>query len=446
MTKEGVRLKLTVALAAGLLLAAVVGLAESGFPRKPIICPQTITPLVSNFGAASPLAFARPCPGNALGFSVSNIATLDQGAAGKNSDAPIFVWQSTGPDNFEIKWRSEVSDEYYDVQIGDPDSDDEREIVAFTYDSVTVSGGKGKKAPRVTELRVFFHVYEAGSTGLPDAVSPYAVVDRNAWSTDSLIGNVDGDEQNEIVALVSNTMVIFDFVQGQGYRVEFVSDPQAVVLNDGDLGDVDGDGKAEIVTGTSDGTVFVWDDQVGGEWTPTISEPSPSPPLYKTRTGDIIGDSKPEIVSVSYDSNLGETYISVWEHSDGAYLLLSTPQILDLERQLYGRAFALEDLTGDGKAEMILGAQGDNGLERVMVLSFDGSVWIELWSTLTQAVTNDVWVGDADGPPATVNLVLTGAKDGLYVEVFTWSSADGSAISSWSFTGKFNPAWDSHFG
>ncbi len=446
MTKDGVRLKLTVALAAGLFLAAVVGLAESGFPRKPIICPQVITPLVFPFGAASPLALARPCPGNALAFADSNIATLDQGSASPKGDAPIFLWQFDGLDNFAIKWRSEVSDKYYDVRIGDPDSDGDREIVAFTYDSVTVSGGKGKKDPRVTELRVFFHVYEAGSTGLPDAVSPYAVVDRNAWSTDSLIGNVDDDQQNEIVALVSNTMVIFDFVKGQGYRVEFVSDPQAVVLNDGDLGDVDGDGKAEIVTGTSDGTVFVWDDQTGGGWTPTISEPSPSPPLYKTRTGDIIGDSTLEIVSVSYDSNLGETYISVWEHKEGAYPLLSAPQILHLEGQLYGRAFALEDLTGDGKSEMILGAQGANGLERVMVLSFDGSHWTVIWSTLTGAVMNDVWVGDADGPPATLNIVLTGAKDGLYVEVFTWSPTDSSAVSSWSFTGQFNPAWDSHLG
>lgn len=445
MAKEGVRFKVIVVLGAGLFLAAAIGLAESGLPRKPIICPQVILPLVSTFGAASPLALARPCPGNALAFAASNIATLDQGAPGKNQDAPIFLWQSAGPDNFEIKWRSEVSDKYYDVRIGDPDSDDEREIVAFTYDSVTVSKGKGKNKPSVTELRVFFHVYEAGSTGLPDVVSPYAVVDRNAWSTDSLIGNVDGDIQNEIVALVSNTLAIFGFVPGQGYVVEFVSDSQAVVLNDGDLGDVDGDGKAEIVTGTSEGTVFVWDDQADGSWSPTISEPSASPPLYKTRTGDIMGDSKPEIVSVSYDTNLGQTYVSAWERAAGGYRLVST-QILDLVGQLHGRAFALEDLDGDGRAEMILGAQGDNGLERVIVLSFDGSVWTEIWSTLTQAVTNDVWVGDADGPPATVNLVLTGAKDGLYVEVFTWSSVGGSAISSWSFNGKFNPAWDSHLG
>lgn len=442
MRKEGVRLKLTVALAAGLLLAAVVGLAESGFPRKPIICPQVITPLVSHVGGFSPLALADPCPGNALSFATSNIVT---------DDSSIRVWQSVSPTDYRLVWFDEVGTDYHDVLIANPDGDETRELVAFTYSTV----GKGPSR----EIRVFFDVFEEGSRGTPSARSDYFVVDKNGWSARSTLADFDGDGRDEIIVVVNNRVAIFSYTPLRGYYVDFVSDPVAnVVLNRPAVGNVDSDAELEIVVGTNQGTVLVWDGVLHGSWNYTTSGTAASPFIYRVQVGDIDGVGLPEIVGVTFDMSSRETFVFVWRFVDGGYpVIASQSQMFNLEPgDAVVYALYLFDLLGNGRDELVLGTTGDPSNEKAIVLSFEGAQWTELWSTDTSAATNDIWVGDADGDPETVELVFTGMHQGLvgkkrprietslYIEVFTWTGDE--AVSSWGFTGDYQEAWSSHVG
>ena len=405
--------------------------SELGFPLEPQLKYQPLSVL----GVAE----ADPCPGNALVLAPANIAVIDNGT--------IRVFQHTGGNNFNHVWVEETKMTYYDVRIGDVDADGQMEIVGMTS----------------VALHALFHVYEEGSKGFPQDISESSVVSRSAWSADTLIGDVDGDGRDEVVALISNHIAVFGYTPGQGYRVEFESGPHEVILNDGDLGDVDQDGILEIVSGTTDRSgnkaIWVWDYQEDGTWTHTISDPAlwPKPsyyPIFGTKVGDIDGDGLLEIVSLTSSPAIpstNETFISVWEYEEGEYRITSTQTFTfeDLD-QTKGTSFDVADLDGDGRAELVVSGYGP--VPKLFVLSFDGRSWTRMWTGLSHGVVNELMVGDADGNPATVEIVLVGVASRpteeirlrLYLEVFRWTSE--GAVSIWRLSDQFYEGWDAHLG
>ncbi len=413
----------------------------SGKRGKPVPCPLVIGfSTTGPIGMTSPLVLASPCPGNALSFDASNIVTLDNHV--------IRLWQYRGS-QYDMTWISEGTSRYSDVIIGDPDNDQKREIVAFAY--CTVTTGKGKL--RHTEDRVWLEVYEGGSTGLPTATSEYFVLDRFGWSTDGLIGDVDGDGRNEIIAVATNRLVIFEYIDGQ-YTIEFESLPVDVVLNSGDIGNVDDDDDLEIITGTNQGTVYVWNRATDGSWSYIVYGGATSPYLYVTRVGNVVGDSKPEIVSVTSDISTHETFIFVWGWGTAGSFGLLDSDVHDFDGTAVGSGFDLSDLDADGVNELVLGMTGayDPVNNHAAVLSFTFNEileeweWEIIWEVSNRAVSSPL-VGDADGVPGT-ELVYTGMwrseKSGdktqgtLYIEVFAWDVGTVSGQSMWKFSGDYS--------
>ena len=143
------------------------------------------------------------------------------------------------------------------------------------------------------------------------------------------------------------------------------------------LGDVDGDGKAEVAAGSSAGVILVLDSTGKLKWKVSVADDSS---VGAVAIGDINGDGRGEVVAGTSD--------------DGAYALSGSGKVLwHLGLDLPGVTFKQEqfhwvcsahvcDINGDGKAEVILGSRPCG---MVSVLSGDGQV---LWRKKFPEVVN----------------------------------------------------------
>ncbi len=424
------------------LLIAVFLLTSPEVASKrggPVPCPQIFGPAINGpLGKTSPWVMASPCPGNSLSFGPSNILTIDHTFKGRDQTYPIRLWQNVGTDDYEVTWRSEDVSRYTDALIGDPDGDGKREIVALAWCDVQVGPKKNKEVER----RVWLEGYELGSTGFPDFQGPdYFVID-SGYSRQVILANVDGSTPNdELVVLTSHRLALFTYDPDDGFLLlpGSVSSPVTPFMYHMDVGDVDGDSQLEVVVGTSDADIYVWEWQETG-WTYTVSEPTGLPYISKVGVGNVDGDAGVEIVGIADDYDTRESYILVWRYDPGqqTYALIS-----NWSDNLAGDAiiytFDLVNLDADVYQELVFGTVGDLTNGRHGVLDFTGTEWTTLWSVTISAVTDYVAAGDVDGNPGTIELIFAGTTgDGLYLEVYAWTQ--GAASPSWSSIGEYGQA------
>jgi hypothetical protein len=158
------------------------------------------------------------------------------------------------------------------------------------------------------------------------------------------------------------------------------------------VGDVNGDGKADIAAGAPEEDVDANQDQgrayifsgADGSLLFTLDTPNPQAQPYfglGLAMGDVKGDGKAEVaVGAPYedvDANAAQGRAYIFSGTDGSLLFtLDTPNTLaDSE---FGYSLAVEDVNGDGRAEIAIGAAGETvgGIEqagRAYVYSFPGA-------------------------------------------------------------------------
>ena len=125
-------------------------------------------------------------------------------------------------------------------------------------------------------------------------------------------------------------------------------------LRDVEIGDVDGDGKDEIVIATHDSGVVAVVDPADGDGTPTVTEMDEKPDtfVHEIEIGDVDGDGKLEFFATPSDRNRanesqsggvvmykfdGTKYVRTWvEHQEGTH----------------AKEILAHDMDGDGKAEL----------------------------------------------------------------------------------------------
>ena len=190
------------------------------------------------------------------------------------------------------------------------------------------------------------------------------------------------------------------------------------------LGDVTGDGVADIITGTATGTthVKVFDGSTFQEVRSFLAF-SGFPGGVNVAAGDIDGDGKADIVAAVAGG--GAPHVKAFSGADGTLLRSFFAYDAGFTG---GVRVAVGDVDGDGKADIVTGSgPGAGGHVKV----FSGATGAETRSFFAYPGFNggvNVAVGDVDGDGKAD--IVTGSGPGVSPHVKAFSGADGSQIAS----------------
>jgi hypothetical protein len=274
------------------------------------------------------------------------------------------------------------------VATGDVIDDDDLEIVT----------GAGPGAVFGPHVRTFYaHGYPVPHIG-------FLAYGTNKWGVNVTTGNIDSDGWDEIItgpgpgAVFGPHVRAFHVDGGTGaFPVDgvnfFAYGTHKWGVNVA-AGDIDGDGRDEIVTGAGPGAVFGphvrgWDCFPGG--TPPRTDPIPGVSFMAYGTnkwgvevtcGDVDGDGMDEIVTGPGSGSVFGAHVRGWNY-DGVEVA-AMPGLSFFawppEQARYGaEVFAGADLSGDGRNEIVVGGGPDPNLgSPVKVFRYNGQA-AELW-------------------------------------------------------------------
>jgi outer membrane protein assembly factor BamB len=240
---------------------------------------------------------------------------------------------------------------------------------------------------------------------LDSAVQRWAINVGSQTFTSPTLGDLNADGRQEIVtgsnslaaiALKGNGDTLWSFPVAQGAGTSSA------------LGDVDGDGRLEVIIGNYNDTIYALNGEDGSRlWAFGTGGPVASAPILS----DLDGDGRLEAVFGSFDHSVYAL------NAESGFLLWSYLTAADISNSP-----AVADIDGDGEPEVIIGSS-DGKLYALN--GADGSL---LWSRTTgDAIRSTACVGDIDGD-GEPEVVFGSADDNLYAV----RGANDSLL--WSFT------------
>jgi len=225
--------------------------------------------------------------------------------------------------------------------------------------------------------------------------------------------------------------------------------PQAGAYFGGSLavGEVDGDGLADIAVGASSedvggaekqGRVYVFSG-LDGSLLFTLDSPNPQAWAAfgcSVAVGDVDADGTGDVAVGAYGqdvaSNIGQGRVYIFSGANGSLLFaLDTPNPQSVA--VFGHSVAVGDVDGDGREDVAVGAPGEGAGGRAYVFSgLDGSILFALASPNPQALFGfSLTVGDTDGD-GLADIAVTALENvGGNAEqgrVYVFSGATGSLL------------------
>ncbi|AQZ53821.1 Hemolysin, plasmid (plasmid) [Martelella mediterranea DSM 17316] len=278
------------------------------------------------------------------------------------------------------------------------------------------------------------------------------------------VGDVNGDGRDDVIALSGNDgyrVLRSSFGNGNGTFSDAGWTDQGPIGGwwagrQRFVGDVNGDGKDDLVAITADGAqrVEVWYGNSGGTFSsPTVSYNELANQWWSAKEkflGDVDGDGHADIVALSGDQ-YGNQYTNVWKgRADGTFGANVQTRVVALT-PYHSRQF-LDDVNGDGRADLIGFSQ--DGAANIHVLlgqangTFSNAIYThdELASGSLSSVEKYVGDVNGDGRADIVALgtgnqtavIYAGTADGH----FTYSHSISTQLASSSWYGKFKELAD----
>ncbi len=338
---------------------------------------------------------------------------------------------------FETKIGFETGIQPFYSASGDVDGDGKPDLIIANFGAGTISVYRNTSTSGTIELSSFSPKVDFVTGGNPRCIA---------------IGDIDGDGKTDIAVSIQNSNVIgiFRNISTTG-SISSGSFSQRVEISSGNypaslvIGDIDLDGKNDLIVANYNNNTVSVIKNIGSpgsittaSFSPKVDFPSGANP-WGVVTGDIDGDSKPDIVTAN--NTAGSVSILRNVSSPGSFGANSFSTKIDLVTGNTPYYITLGDIDGDERSDLIVTNYNSNTVTVIRNISSPGSLTTGSFADKIDFTTgsNPYNVGlsdiDGDGKPD-ITVINSGSNS---VGIFKNTSTSGSIdISSFAPRIDFN--------
>ncbi len=357
------------------------------------------------------------------GDGKSDISLLNGGT----NTQTISVFKNTSTTGF-ISFASKIEFNAglwpYSISVDDIDGDGKPDINFTNANSNSISVLRNTSS--------IGNISFASKVDFTTGASPYSVV----------VGDIDGDGKPELAIANwdSNSVSIFRNISNVGSigfasKLDFATGAQPFSLV---LGDIDGNGKPDLAVTNSNNnsmSIFLNNSTLGNINFGSKVDFSTGPQPYPISIGDLDGDGKPDIVV----GNIGSDSISIFLNTSNSNNVNFAPKI-DLVTGTDPYSINIGDIDGDGKPDIAIGNTNSNSISVYKNTSTLGSISFVTkndFPTGTNPYSANIGDIDGDGKP---DLAVSNFNSNTF-SIIQQASNNANLLALTISSGALNPSF-----